>query len=193
VSERELADAKAYLTGSFPLTIETPNAIAMQILNVVFFGLPIEQLQTFRDRVNAVTVDDVQREARLYLRPDRLSVVLVGDASAFTSQLRGAAAPTFEAVVIVILDLTAVDFKGSAMPAGARAPRFRSALQYAQQSAVRAEDSGAKELLDRVIAAMGGLEKLRAVRTVTARQIVTTPGPSGPVDSEATSYIAYPT
>ena len=67
VSERELSDAKAYLTGSFPLTIETPNAIAMQILNVVFFGLPIEQLQTFRDRVNAVTVDDVQRVARLYL------------------------------------------------------------------------------------------------------------------------------
>ncbi len=67
VSERELSDAKVYLTGSFPLTIETPNAIAMQILNVVFFGLPIEQLQTFRDRVNAVTVDDVQRVARLYL------------------------------------------------------------------------------------------------------------------------------
>ena len=40
VSERELSDAKAYLTGSFPLTIETPNAIAMQILNVLFYGLP---------------------------------------------------------------------------------------------------------------------------------------------------------
>jgi outer membrane lipoprotein-sorting protein len=39
---------------------------------------------------------------------------------------------------------------------------------------------------------MGGLERLRAVRTVTARQIVTTPGPGGPVDAEATSYIAYP-
>ena len=39
---------------------------------------------------------------------------------------------------------------------------------------------------------MGGREKLRAVRTVTARQIVTTPGPGGPIDVEATSYIAYP-
>jgi len=113
VSERELSDAKAYLTGSFPLTIETPNAIAMQILNVVFFGLPIEQLQTFRDRVNAVTVDDVQRVAKQYLKPDKLSVVLVGNASAFTSELKGVGFPTFETVDLDSLDLPAVDFKAS--------------------------------------------------------------------------------
>ena len=83
VGERELADAKAYMTGSFPLTIETPDAIAMQVLNVVFYGLPIEDLQSFRERVNAVTVDDIQRVARAYLQPDRLSVVLVGNVAAF--------------------------------------------------------------------------------------------------------------
>jgi zinc protease len=196
VSERELADAKAYLTGSFPLTIETPNAIAMQILNVVFFGLPIEQLQTFRDRVNAVTVDDVQRVARLYLKPDRLSVVLVGNASAFTGQLRGVGFPTFETIDLDNLDLTAVDFKApTGAAAGARAPRFRATptLQFARQSAVGSDGSAdARALLDRVVRAMGGIERLRAVRTVTARQIVTTPGPGGPVDAEATSYIAYP-
>ena len=65
VSERELGDAKAYLTGSFPLTIETPDEIAMQVLNDVFYGLPLSELQTFRERVNAVTVDDIQRVARL--------------------------------------------------------------------------------------------------------------------------------
>src|SRR5262249_12231944 len=89
VSERELADAQAYLTGSFPLTIETPDAIAMQVLNVVFYDLPIEDLQTFRERVNAVTTDDIQRVARAYLKPDRLSVVLVGNQAAFASDLRG--------------------------------------------------------------------------------------------------------
>ena len=53
VSEGELAAAKAYITGSFPLTIETPDSIALQVLNVMFYGLPLEQLQTFRERVNA--------------------------------------------------------------------------------------------------------------------------------------------
>jgi zinc protease len=118
VSERELSDAKAYLTGSFPLTIETPDAIALQVLNVMFYGLPIEQLQNFRDRVNAVTVDDIQRVARLYLKPDRLSVVLVGNASGFVDQLKGVGFSSYEIVDLGNLDLTAVDFKSASRRTG---------------------------------------------------------------------------
>ena len=44
VPERELSDAQAYLAGSFPLTIETPNDIATQVLNVVFYELPLEDI-----------------------------------------------------------------------------------------------------------------------------------------------------
>jgi zinc protease len=202
VNERELADAKAYLTGSFPLTIETPDAIALQVLNVMFYGLPIEQLQNFRDRVNAVTVDDIQRVARLYLKPDRLSVVLVGNAAAFTDQLKGIGFGSFETVEIGSLDLTAVDFKaGGAAGAGKVGgagkpivPQSRDLLRYqpsTEQSSISRDDGG-KVLLDRVIAATGGLEKLRAVRTVTAKQTVTNVGPNGPVDAETTSYVSYP-
>jgi zinc protease len=111
VNDRELADAKAYLSGSFPLTIETPNAIAMQILNVLFYGLPVSELQNFRARVNAVTPDDIQRAARIYLKPDRLAVVLVGNAAAFGSDLRGVGFGAFETVDIDNLDLNAVDLK----------------------------------------------------------------------------------
>lgn len=118
VGERELADAKAYLTGSFPLTIETPNSIATQVMNVLFYGLPIEQLQTFRDRVNAVTVDDIQRVAQYYLKPDRLSIVLVGNAAAFTSQLRGIGFGRYETVELGNLDLTTPDFKRAPSRAG---------------------------------------------------------------------------
>ena len=116
VSERELADAKAYMTGSFPLTIETPDAIAMQVLNVVFYGLPIEDLQNFRDRVNAVTVDDIQRVARAYLRPDRLSVVLVGNVAAFGSSLKGVGFNSYETVELGSLDLTDGRFQARGRP-----------------------------------------------------------------------------
>ena len=57
-------DAQAYLAGSFPLTIETPNEIATQVLNAVFYELPVEEIATFRERVQAVTPDDIQRVAR---------------------------------------------------------------------------------------------------------------------------------
>ena len=89
VSERELADAKAYMTGSFPLTIETPDAIATQVLNVLFYGLPVEELAVVpraRQRRHGRTTSSAWRA--FYLRPDRLSIVLVGNAAAFASQLR---------------------------------------------------------------------------------------------------------
>src|SRR5207237_442974 len=76
------------LAGSFPLTIETPNQIATQVLNTVFYDLPVAELATYRERVLAVTPDDVQRVARQYVRPDRLSIVLVGNARAFIPQLQ---------------------------------------------------------------------------------------------------------
>ncbi|MCU1384341.1 MAG: Peptidase inactive domain protein [Acidobacteria bacterium] len=119
VGERELDGAKAYLTGSFPLTIETPESIAMQVVNALFYGLPLAELQNFRERVNAVTPDDIQRVAKALLRPDRLSVVLVGNSAAFASQLRGVGFPTFETVELDDLDLTSASFKRSTVKADA--------------------------------------------------------------------------
>ena len=198
VSERELADAKAYLTGSFPLTIETPDAIAMQVLNVVFYDLPIENLQNFRDRVNAVTTDDVQRVARAYLKPDRLSVVLVGNVGAFGSDLKGVGFGNFETVELGSLDLTAADFKGGAGPATTPVrPRLRL-ISYqrpavgAQVSVAPQEGARAKALLDRVIAAKGGLAKLRSIRNVTATTKTSITSPEGRMTADATTYLEYP-
>ncbi|HEY3384002.1 MAG TPA: pitrilysin family protein [Vicinamibacterales bacterium] len=111
VGEQELADAKAYLTGAFPLTIETPDEIATHILNVLFYDLPIEELQTYRQRVNAVSVDDIARATLKYLKPDRLSIVLVGNASVFLDQLRRVGFSKVEVVRLADLDLTTADFK----------------------------------------------------------------------------------
>ena len=111
VSTQELADAQAYLSGHFPLTVETPDAIAMQVLNALFYELDVKELETYRERVNAVTVDDIQRVARTYLRPGRLSIVLVGDAGVIGPQLKGAGFPEFERVALADLDLTTADFR----------------------------------------------------------------------------------
>ena len=223
VGERELADAKAYLTGSFPLTIETPDQIAMQVLNVIFYDLPLEHLQTFRERVNAVTVDDVQRVARLYLKPDNLSVVLVGNAAAFITQLPGVGFGKYETVELANLDLTAADFKqgktavggagqageagraGKAGAGGVGAERARPhtvAYRSAQQQSVAqppapaitpAENEKAKTLLDRVLAAKGGLEKLRGIKTITAATKAPVTDRNGaPAQVLTTTYLQYP-
>ncbi len=124
VGERELGDAQAYLAGSFPLTIETPAAIASQVLSVVFQGLDLDELETFRERVNAVTVDDIQRVATEHLQPDRLSIVLVGDASTFEDDLRRVGFDSYERVPLADLDLTTADFRkpGTGAPEHEPAP-----------------------------------------------------------------------
>ena len=158
VGDRELEGAQEYLTGSFPLTIETPSQIALQILNAVFFGLNMNDLQTYRERVNAVTVDDVQRVARNYLHPDKLTIVLVGDASAFVKQLPGAGFDKFEVIPASELDLSAADLRRK--PAAGRGG-------YVAPDAARA-------LLDKAIAAKGGLAKLQQIKTVRAEGTMTT-------------------
>jgi len=121
VSQRELRSAQDYLAGKFPLTIETPGAIATQVLDVLFYGLPLTDIETYRVRVNAITPDDIQRVARQYLHPDRLSVVLVGNASAFTGQLAGVGFDRFELVELPQLDLSSVTFQRRPRPAVAGA------------------------------------------------------------------------
>jgi zinc protease len=111
VSEGELEGAQAYLAGHFPLTIETPDAIATQVLNHLFYELPLEELQSYPDRVRSVSPDDVQRVARSYLRPDRLAVVLVGNADAFVKDLRGVGFGEYERIPISQIDLLAADLK----------------------------------------------------------------------------------
>jgi zinc protease len=211
VGERELDGAKAYMTGSFPLTIETPEAIAMQVMNAVFYGLPLDQLQTFRERVNAVTPDDVQRVARALLRPDRLSVVLVGNAAAFASQLNSVGFGNFETVELADLDLTSANFKrgrtradlgaGGAGRPGGEVAALRYAPYQAPQAPLASRAAGdaspedqakAMALLDRAIAAKGGLDKLRALKTIVAKQTQTSQTPNGPAETQTTNYIQYP-
>ena len=111
VGRRELQSAQDYLAGNFALTIETPNAIAARVLEAILYGLELDEIRTYPERINAVTVDDIQRVSRAYLQPERLSIVLVGDASTFVDDLAGVGFPEFEVVPISELDLTAVDFR----------------------------------------------------------------------------------
>ncbi len=113
VSDRELRNAQAYLAGNFPLTIETPNAIAARVLEALLYGLDLDDIETYPQRINAVTPGDIQRVANAYLRPGNLSIVLVGDASTFVDDLPTVGFNDFEVVPISELDITATDFRRS--------------------------------------------------------------------------------
>jgi zinc protease len=78
VTAEELAGAKTYLTGSFPLQLSSTQAIARTLLQVRRDRLGIDYLDRRNDLINAVTAADVQRVARRLLAPDGLLTILVG-------------------------------------------------------------------------------------------------------------------
>jgi zinc protease len=117
VDERELAGVQDFLSGNFPLTIETPSDIAEQVLSHLFYGLDLHQLDTYRARVARVTVEDIQRVARADLKPDALTIVLVGDATAFVDQLKAAGFAAFERIPLPDLDINSPTLRrGGTMP-----------------------------------------------------------------------------
>ncbi len=88
VLDEELADAKNFLTGVFPIRSETQEGLTNLIVNQELYGLPHDYLQTYRDHVKTVSIDDVQRVAKEHIHPDDLAIVVVGDAGEILGQAR---------------------------------------------------------------------------------------------------------
>jgi len=88
VSKKEINDAKSYLTGVFPIRLETQEGMIDQLVQIKMLNLPNDYLQTYRDQVQAVTIDDIQRVASTYVRPDQAAIIVVGDGAQVTEQIR---------------------------------------------------------------------------------------------------------
>ena len=86
-TDKELADAKTYLTGAFPLAFGSNVGIAGQMNAFQRAGLDIGYLTRRNALINAVTVDDVKRAAKRLFNPQRMTVVVAGT-------MEGGAAPS---------------------------------------------------------------------------------------------------
>jgi zinc protease len=76
-SEEELAAAKANLTGSFPLRLDSNKKILENVANIGFYGLPFDYLDQYQARVQAVTADDIRQAFARRVRPENLITVTV--------------------------------------------------------------------------------------------------------------------
>jgi predicted Zn-dependent peptidase len=88
VSPAELEAAKQSIVRGFPRNFETPDQIANQLELIVTYDLPDTYFNSYIERVQAVTLEDVTRVANRYLQPDRMAVVIVGDRKSIEQGLR---------------------------------------------------------------------------------------------------------
>lgn len=78
VTGEELAEAKTYLTGAYPLRFDGNGTIARILVGMQMNGLTPDYITTRNDKVNAVTLEDVRRVAKRLYQPDNLRFVVVG-------------------------------------------------------------------------------------------------------------------
>jgi zinc protease len=88
VSQKEIADAKAYLTGVFPIRLETQEGLTDQLVQIKMLNLPDDYLQSYRDRLQAVTIEEIQRVAQKYVKPDEAALIVVGDGASVLDQIK---------------------------------------------------------------------------------------------------------
>ncbi|WP_170562206.1 M16 family metallopeptidase [Ruegeria atlantica] len=78
VTQKELDDAKTYLTGAYPLRFDGNGQIAGIMVGMQMEDLPIDYIATRNDKVNAVTLEEVNRVAAELLDPEALHFTVVG-------------------------------------------------------------------------------------------------------------------
>jgi zinc protease len=79
-SEEELAAAKANLTGSFPLRLDSNKKILDNVTMIAFYGMPLDYLDHYQEKIQAVTVDAVKQAFSRRVRPaDLITVTVAAD------------------------------------------------------------------------------------------------------------------
>ena len=87
VSDAELVDARNYVAGVFPLTLQTTSGVASRLAELVLYGLPGDYFEHYPAQVLAVSADEVHRAANQYLDPAAAAVVIAGDAARIREEI----------------------------------------------------------------------------------------------------------
>lgn len=86
-TDEELRNARSLSAGRFVLGLETSAAIAGALVELDVYGLPRDSLDSYRTRLNAVSLAEVHAAARRLLHPDRMAIVAVGPVAVLRPQL----------------------------------------------------------------------------------------------------------
>lgn len=79
ITEKQLVDSKKNIIGGFPLRIDSNGKITEYIAMIGFYQLPLDYLDKFNARVDAVTVNDIRDAFNRRIHSDKMVTVIVGD------------------------------------------------------------------------------------------------------------------
>ena len=88
VTQAELDTSKISAINSYPQGFETVGQISGQLSSLVVYGLPDSYFNEYITKINAVTLQDINRVANKYLDPSKMAIVIVGDKAVITPKLK---------------------------------------------------------------------------------------------------------
>lgn len=143
VSEEELKNAKEQYIGSFVINAQNPSTAANFALNKELYNLPDDFYESYLAKINAVTLDDVQDAAIKYFRGDKARIVITGKAIDVLKNLEKN--PVYK---IKYFD------------------KYGNPTEKPELSLPIPAGMTATKVIDNYIAAIGGAEKVDAVKTM---------------------------
>jgi len=150
VTPRELEEAKQGVLNGFVFNFDSPAKTLNRVMRYEYFGYPKDFLFQYQKAVEAVTRADVLRVAKQYWHPEELATVAIGNPKELGKPLSALGKVT-------ALDLTIPEPKPTASPTASGAP--------AGGATVPGERSAqGRQLIERAQQAMGGADKLAAVK-----------------------------
>jgi predicted Zn-dependent peptidase len=87
ISDDEMEKAKSAIRDGFVFRFEMPQQVVNEQVNLEYYGYPKDHLDTYIDKIMAVTKEDVRRVAKQYIHPDQMIILVVGDKSRFVKAL----------------------------------------------------------------------------------------------------------
>ena len=161
-----LKNAKAKYVGNFIMRLERPQTIANYALNIKLNDLPEDFYETYLEKINAVTAEDVKRVANKYFNIANTRIVIVGKGSDVVENLEKVGFP--------------INYFDKYANAVAK-PVFNKAIP---------EGMSAVDVMNNYIESIGGKGKLNTINTLVTKASVTIPG--APFAPEATSKQMMP-
>nr|WP_299387050.1 pitrilysin family protein [Allomuricauda sp.] len=146
VTEEELKNAKAKYAGNFVMALENPETVANYALNIETENLPSDFYKTYLERIEGVTVDDVQKAAAKYFSTSNARIVVTGKGSE------------------VMENLEKVTFKNKKVPV-LYYDKNADKTEKPDYSAPLPEGVTAQSVLENYLSAIGGKSKLESVQS----------------------------
>jgi len=162
----ELTKAKAAILKSFVFRFDSKEKVLRERMSYEFYGYPEDFLEKYRAGIEKVTQQDVSRVAGKYVHKDQLAVLVVGKAADFDRPLS-----SFGPV-------TTLDISIPGMSAG--------------KTETMASNAEGKALIAKIVAGMGGEDKVRSVKAVRAKLTVLANTPQGDFSLEAEAISVFP-